>query len=109
MRVKLPMERRLKASKQVALDALAEAKAIEKMRKYDSLAIDLVIYGAIVTLVEDFDWGSRKDSTRVRRFIDGVSERIGLAGERYGDDCVLTALRAKVRSYGFNFSFSDEP
>ena len=48
-RVSLPSEYKMKDVRRAELEVLAEKKTREKMREYDSFAIELVVLGVILT------------------------------------------------------------
>ncbi len=110
MKVRLPPEYKMKDARRAEVEVLSELKAErktrERMREYDSFAIEMVILSMILTLIEDEGYGYGPRSVRIRRVLDGVTRRIRGASERYDEDCTLEALRHKVSAYGLSWSFT---
>ena len=51
MKVRISPEYKMKDARRAELEVLAEKKTRERMRDYDSFAIELVILGVILTLI----------------------------------------------------------
>ena len=105
MKVRISPEYKMKDVRRAELEVLAEKKTRERMREYDSFAIELVILGVILTLIEDEGYGYGPRATKIRRVLDGITRRIRGASDRYDEDCTLEALRHKVAAYSVNWSF----
>lgn len=51
-------------------------------------------------LIEKHGWGSGANATRLPVLIADFERIIDEAGERYGDDCILTAQLSRLRGHG---------
>ena len=100
MKVRLPIEYRMKDAKREIFELAAEEKARKLFRDYDTYTTDIVIISAVLALVEEFGWGSSKRATRIPRFIAAVEKTLQDACDRYEHAFAMTALSKRLNDYG---------
>jgi len=63
---------------------------------------DSFVMAAILALVEEFDFGTKENSTRIPRFVMKLQDIIDINAERY-DDAVAIGLRNKLHNLGIEY------
>ena len=63
---------------------------------------DSFVMAALLVLIEEFDFGTDKQATRIHRFIDKLQETIDTSSDHY-DEAVAIGLRNKLSAYGVTY------
>ena len=108
MKVRIPIEYRMKEAKRAAFELEVEEKARRMFKDYDSYTTDIVIISAILALVEEFGWGHSARATRIPRFIAAVEKTLQDACDRYEHAFVMTALSKRLNDYGIVYERKNE-
>lgn len=103
MKVRLPIEYRMKDAKREIFELAAEEKARRMFRDYDSYTTDIVIMANVIALVENEKWGTGKRATKIPRHIASVERTIREVCDRYEPAFAMTALQMKLDQYGIKY------
>lgn len=67
-----------------------------------STTADTFVMAALLVLIEEFDFGTDKQATRIHRFIKKLQETIDTNSDYY-DESVAIGLRNKLQAYGIEY------
>ena len=70
------------------------------------MTADSFVMAAILALVEEFGFGTTKDSTRIGRFVAKLQETIDTNAEYY-DEAVVEGLHNKLQRLGIDYNLRD--
>lgn len=90
--------------------ALYKTQALQALEHDRSEAIrmtaDSFVMAAMLALVEEFGFGTTKNSTRINRFVTRLQEVIDTNAEYY-DEAVVEGLHNKLRMLGIDYNLRD--
>ena len=66
------------------------------------ITADSFVMASLLVLVEEFDFGTREDSTRIKRFVAKLNEKIDTSSDFY-EDAIAEGLHNKLRAYGVEY------
>ena len=85
------------------LKIIAHSVVDSEVRDKVAITADTMLMAAMLTLIEDFEFGKRTcDNARLRRFVAGVQERVDTAADLY-TDAVAIGLKNRLHTYGIEY------
>ena len=68
---------------------------------------DSFVLASLLALIEEFDFGTNSQATRIPRFVKKLQEIIDTNSDYY-DEAVAIGLRNKLHGYGIEYKLNDE-
>lgn len=66
------------------------------------ITADSFIMAGMLTLIEDFGFGTTEYSTKLKKYIAGIQKRIDTNAEKF-EDAVAEGFRVQLHNYGVDF------
>lgn len=108
VKVRLPYKYAMKEAKKQAVEAVAQERAREMFKDYDSYSVDIVIMASVISLVERRKWGTGKRATRIPQHIADIEQTIQEVCERYEPAFAMTALQMRLDQLGIRYERKSE-
>lgn len=91
-----------------ALYKLQAQQAIRyEVREAISTTVDTIVMGSILSLIEEFGFGTNKQATLIPRFLERLQSIVDTSSEYY-DEAVAIGLRNRLHGYGIEYKQRNE-